>query len=66
MSPQENRTNWVESAMKKNQGTCEGFDPERAAQRLSEHLKRQFSGIASEPLPADMLALLEKLNHVAK
>lgn len=66
MSPHENRTNWTEPAMKGHQAKREGLDQERTVMRLGEQLRRQFSDVASEPLPEDMLALLAKLNRVAE
>lgn len=66
MSPHENRTNWTEPAMKGHQAKREGLDLERTVMRLGEQLRRQFSDVASEPLPEDMLALLAKLNQVAE
>lgn len=42
----------------------DGLDHERSIASLGEQLKRQFSDIASEPLPEAMLALLEALSGV--
>ncbi len=45
---------------------CAGLDLERSVTSLGEQLKRQFSDIASEPLPEIMIELLEKLNRAAE
>lgn len=66
MSPHEKRVNWIERAMRGNQTQREGFDMERTVVRLGEQLRQQFSDVASEPLPENMLALLEKLNRAAE
>lgn len=66
MSPHENRTNWTELAMSRHQAKREGLDLERTVMRLGEQLRRQFSDVAAEPLPEDMLVLLAKLNQTAK
>ncbi|MGJ0395134.1 MAG: NepR family anti-sigma factor [Methylocystis sp.] len=66
MSPHENRTNWTELAMKGLQAKREVLDLERTVMWLGEQLRRQFSDVASEPLPEEMLALLAKLNQVAE
>jgi hypothetical protein len=52
--------------MKGHQAKREGLDLERTVMRLGEQLRRQFSDVASEPLPEEMLALLAKLNQVAE
>jgi hypothetical protein len=44
----------------------DGLDLERSVKSLGEQLRRQFSDIASEPLPEVMLVLLEKLSGVAE
>jgi hypothetical protein len=56
----------TEAAMRGLQVQGDGLDLERSAKSLGEQLRRQFSDIASEPLPEAMLALLEKLNRVAE
>jgi hypothetical protein len=66
MSPHETCTNRTELAMRRNQAQREELDLERTIMRLGEQLRRQFSDVASEPLPENMLALLEKLNLVAE
>ncbi len=66
MSPHENRTHRTEPAKIENQATCEGLDLARSVERLGEQLGQQFSDIASEPLPENMLELLEKLNRAAE
>ncbi len=66
MSPHENRTNRTEPAKKENQATCDDLDLARSVERLGEQIGRQFSDIASEPLPEIMIELLEKLNRAAE
>lgn len=66
MSPHENCTNRTELAMRASQAQREELDLERTIMRVGEQLRRQFSDVASEPLPENMLALLEKLNLVAE
>jgi Anti-sigma factor NepR len=66
MSPHENCTNRTELAMRGSQAQREELDLERTIMRVGEQLRRQFSDVASEPLPEDMLALLAKLNLVAE
>lgn len=66
MSPHERLTNWTELAMRRHQANCEALDLERTVMRLGEQLRRQFSDVASEPLPEDMLALLRKLNKATQ
>lgn len=66
MSPHENRANWTELAMKGNQAKRKALDLERIVTRLGEQLRWHFSEVASEPLPEDMLALLEMLDQGAE
>ncbi|MFO1102894.1 MAG: NepR family anti-sigma factor [Methylocystis sp.] len=62
MSPHENCAIRNQPATRGNRVQREGLDLERTTMRLGDQLRRQFSDVASEPLPADMLALLEQLN----
>lgn len=64
MSPYEKRAMWPEAAMRGLHMQRDGLDLERSVASLGEQLKRQFSDIASEPLPEAMLALLEALSGV--
>ncbi len=66
MSPHEKRAMWTEAAMRGLYVQCAGLDLERSVTSLGEQLKRQFSDIASEPLPEIMIELLEKLNRAAE
>lgn len=65
MPPHENRARLTETTMRRNRYIREAVDVEPCVKRLGEQLSRQFSDIASEPLPADMLALLEELSEVS-
>ena len=51
--------------MRRNRYTRDAVDVGPSVSRLGEQLRRQFSDIASEPLPDDMLALLEELSEVS-
>ncbi|WP_425338972.1 NepR family anti-sigma factor [Methylocystis rosea] len=51
--------------MRGNRHLRDAVDAEPSVKRLGEQLRRQFSDIASEPLPDDMLALLEELNQIS-
>ena len=51
--------------MRGNRYTRDAVDVEPSVRRLGEQLRRQFSDIASEPLPDDMLTLLEELSQVS-
>ncbi len=44
----------------------ERLDLEGSVARIGEQLRRQFSDVASEPLPENMLALLEALTQTAE
>jgi len=44
----------------------EGLDLDGSVQRLGEQLRRQFSDVPLEPLPEDMLALLQELNRLSE
>jgi hypothetical protein len=65
MPPHENRARLTETTMRGNRYTRDAVDLEPSVRRLGEQLRRQFSDIASEPLPDDMLALLEELSQVS-
>jgi hypothetical protein len=62
MSPHENCAIRNELAPNGNRVRREELDLERTIMRLGDQLRRQFCDVASEPLPDDMLGLLEKLN----
>jgi len=66
MSPHEKRAIWIDAAMRRNQLACEALDSERSVMRLGEQLRRQFSDVTLEPLPEDMLVLLEELSQAAE
>lgn len=66
MSPHEKPAIWTEAIMRRNQLACEALDLERSVMRLGEQLRRQFSDVTSEPLPDDMLVLLEELSQTAE
>jgi hypothetical protein len=51
--------------MRGNRYIRDAVDVEPCVKRLGEQLRRQFSDIASDPLPDDMLALLEELSQVS-
>ena len=65
MPPHENRARLTETTMRRNRYTRDAVDVEPSVKRLGEQLRRQFSDIASEPLPDDMLALLEELSQIS-
>ena len=65
MPPHENRARLTVTTMRGNRYTRDAVDLEPSVRRLGEQLRRQFSDIASEPLPDDMLALLEELSEVS-
>jgi hypothetical protein len=50
--------------MRRDRYTRDAVDVEPSVKRLGEQLRRQFSDIASEPLPDDMLTLLEELSQI--
>ncbi len=66
MSPHEKPTIWTEAAMRGKQLQRERLDLEGSVARIGEQLRRQFSDVASEPLPENMLALLEALTQTAE
>jgi hypothetical protein len=66
VSPHEKPAIWTEAAMRRNQLACEALDLERSVMRLGEQLRRQFSEVTLEPLPEDMLVLLEELSQAAE
>jgi hypothetical protein len=65
MPPHENRARLTETTMRGNRYARDAVDLEPSVSRLGEQLRRQFSDIALEPLPDDMLALLEELSQVS-
>jgi len=65
MSPHEKLGIWTEAAMRRNHLQCDAHDLEASVKRLGEQLRWQFSDIAAEPLPDDMLALLEELSQTS-
>ncbi|WP_055725708.1 NepR family anti-sigma factor [Methylocystis sp. SB2] len=65
MPPHENRARLTETTMRGNRYIRDAVDVEPCVKRLGEQLRSQFSDIASEPLPVDMLALLEELSQVS-
>ncbi len=65
MPPHENRARLTETTMRRNRYTRDAVDLEPSVKRLGGQLRRQFSDIASEPLPDDMLVLLEELSQVS-
>lgn len=65
MPPHENRARLTETTMRGNRYLRDAVDVEPSVKRLGEQLRRQFSDIASEPLPDDMLALLEELDQMS-
>lgn len=66
MSPHAQTTIWTEAAMSGNRLQREGLDLGGSVQRLGEQLRRQFSDVPLEPLPEDMLALLQALKQMSE
>jgi len=65
MPPHEQPAKLTETTMRGNRYLRDAVDVEPSVKRLGEQLRRQFSDIASEPLPDDMLALLEELDQMS-
>jgi hypothetical protein len=65
MPPHEQRARLAETTMRGSRYIRDAVEVEPSVRRLGEQLRRQFSDIASEPLPDDMLALLEELNQIS-
>lgn len=63
MPPHEKRARLIEMRGSRYTRDTVGLEPN--VKGLCEQLRRQFSDIASEPLPDDMLALLEELSQVS-
>ena len=64
MPPHDKRARLVETTMRGNLYARDAVGAEPSVGRIGEQLRRQFSDIALEPLPDDMLALLEELSQL--